>query len=149
MNANTLQEVYNLIAAFWDGSKDFVKWHPADGTPVPKIQIPDDPNKYQIVSLKDICSKIFNRILCARNYKVLAKHSMKHQYGATPKCGCQDKNFTLKSILHLRQQQNQETYVIFADLAKAYDIYNHKLMHKILEQYAASRDYTPIERIRP
>jgi hypothetical protein len=57
-----------------------------DGTPVPKVQNPEDPNKYQIVSVMDVCSKIFSRIL----------HGTKHQYGATPNCGCQDGNFTLK-----------------------------------------------------
>ncbi len=46
-------------------------------------------------------------------------------------------NFTLKSILHLRRQHNLDTYVIFADLVKAYDTYNHELMLKILEQDGA------------
>jgi hypothetical protein len=101
MNATNLQEVYNLIAAFWDGTRDFVEWHHAEGTPVPKIQNPDNPNKYRIVSIMDVCSKIFSRILCTRSYKLLAKHGTKHQYGATLNCGCKDENFTLKSIIHL------------------------------------------------
>jgi hypothetical protein len=101
MNASNLQEVYNLIPFFWDGSNAFVEWNQADGTPLPKIQNPDNSNKYQKVSLMDIWSKIFSRILCTQSYKLLAKHCTKHQYGATPKCGCQDGNFTLKSILHL------------------------------------------------
>jgi hypothetical protein len=78
MNTTNLQEVYNLITTFWDGTKDFAERHQADGTPVPKIQNPDDPNKYQIVSLMDVCTKIFSRILCARRYKLLEKHGMKH-----------------------------------------------------------------------
>jgi hypothetical protein len=153
MNKTNLQEVYQLIKAFWDGTRDFTEWHQADGTPVPKVRNPDDPNKYQIVSLMDVFSKIISRILCARSYKLLEKHDTKHQCGATPKCGCQDGNFTLKSILHLRQQHNQDTYVVFADLVKAYDAYNHELMLKILEQYAppqnsktASKDCTPISK---
>ncbi len=100
MNATNLQEVYHLIQAFWDGTRDFTEWHQADETPVSKIQNPDNPNKYEIVSLIDVCSKIFSRILCAQSYKLLAKHGTKHQYGATPNCGCQDGNFTLKSIFH-------------------------------------------------
>jgi hypothetical protein len=137
MNPTNLQEVYHLIKAFWDGTRDFAEWHQADGIPAPKIQNPDNPNKYWIVSLMDVFSKIFSGILCAWSYKLLAKHGTKHQYGATPNCGCQDKNFTLKSILHLQQQHNQDTYVVFADLVKAYDTYNHELMFKILEQYGA------------
>jgi hypothetical protein len=118
MNATNLQEVYQLVKAFWDGTRDFAEWHQTDRTLVPKIQNPDNPNKYQIVSLMDVCSKFFSRILCARSYKLLAKHGTKHQCGSTPNCGCQDGNFTLKSILH-QQQQNQNTYVVFADLVKA------------------------------
>jgi hypothetical protein len=81
--------------------------------------------------------KIFSRILCTQSYKLLEKHGAKHQYGVTPNCGCQDRNFTLKSILHLRRQHNQDTFVVFDDLVKAYDTYNHELMLKILEQYGA------------
>ncbi len=113
------------------------KWHQADATPIPKVRNPDDPNKYRIVSLMDVCSKILSRILCARSYKLLEKHGTKHQYGATPNCGCQDGNFTLKFIIHLQRQRNQDTYVVFADLVKAYATYNHELMLKILEQYGA------------
>jgi hypothetical protein len=57
MNAINLQEVYSLITAFCNGSKDFTEWHQADETPAPKIQNPDVLNKYQIVSLMDFCSK--------------------------------------------------------------------------------------------
>ncbi len=65
MNATNLQEVYHLVKAFWDGTRDFVEWHQADGTPVPKIRNPDNPNKYRLVSLMGVCSKFFSRILCA------------------------------------------------------------------------------------
>ncbi len=119
MNTTNLQEVYHLIKALWDGTRDFAEWHQADETPVPKTQNPDNPNKYQIVSLMGVCSKNYSRILCARSYKLLANYSTKYQYGATPNCGCQDGNFTLKSILHLQWQHNQDTYVVFADLVKA------------------------------
>ena len=53
------------------------------------------------------------------------------------KSGCQDGNFTLRTLLHLRRQHNQDTYVIFANLVKAYDTYNHELMIKVLERYGA------------
>ncbi len=123
MDTDNIQEVYNIVTAFWDGSKDYAEWHQANGTPVPKIPNPDDLNKYSVVSLMDVCSKIFSRILCARGYQFLARHGTKHQYGATPKCGCQDGNLTLKFILYLRRQHNLETYAIFADLVKAYSTY--------------------------
>jgi hypothetical protein len=46
MNRTNLQQVYNHINAVWNGSKNHAKWHTGNGTPVPKISNPDDPNKY-------------------------------------------------------------------------------------------------------
>jgi hypothetical protein len=60
MDTENLQEVYNIVTAFWDGSNDYPKWHQANRTPVPKIPNPDDPNKYEVVSLMDVCSKILS-----------------------------------------------------------------------------------------
>jgi hypothetical protein len=45
MNTTNLQEVYHLIKAYWNGTRDFVGWHQADRTSVPKIQNPDNPKK--------------------------------------------------------------------------------------------------------
>ena len=58
-----------------------------------------------------------------------------------PKSGCQDGNFTLKSLLHLRRQHSLESYVLFADLAKAFDTSNHELMVEILEKYGAPQNH--------
>ena len=41
----------------------------------------------------------------------------------------------LKNILHLHRQHNLETYIIFADLVKAFDTLNHELTIKVLQKY--------------
>ena len=51
--------------------------------------------------------------------------------------GCQGGNFTLKSLTHLCRQHNLETYVIFADLVKAFDTSNHELIIAILIKLGA------------
>ncbi|KAL7517837.1 hypothetical protein ACHAWF_000160 [Thalassiosira exigua] len=51
--------------------------------------------------------------------------------------GCQDGSFVLKSLLRLRRQQNLDTFVVFADLVKAFDTSNHELIIEILEKYGA------------
>ncbi|KAL7540629.1 hypothetical protein ACHAWF_006738 [Thalassiosira exigua] len=85
----------------------------------------------------DVCSKILSKILTDRAYLILNVHGSKYQFGATPKVGCQGGFFVLKTLLHLRRQHNLDTYVIFADLVKAFDVTNHKLLIKILEKYGA------------
>jgi len=116
---------------------DYDEWHEGSGVPVPKTNDPTDPNKYRIVNLMDVGSKIFSRILTARAFKLLSKGGTKFQFGGVPKAGCADANFTLKTILHLRHQHNLDTYVVFADLIKAFDTADHALLIKVLERYGA------------
>jgi len=62
---------------------------------------------------------------------------VKTQFGTTPKVGCQDANFTLKTLLHLRRQHNLESFTTFVDLVKAYDTSVHKILLEVLERYGA------------
>ena len=83
----------------------------------------------------DIGSKVFSSILCARLFQVINKHGVKYQFGSTPGVGCQDGTFTIKTLLHLLRNHNLPTWVAFADLVKAFDTSNHKLMVMILAGY--------------
>ena len=60
---------------------------------------------------------------------------MKYQFGSTPGVGCQGGSFTIKTMLHLRYNHNLPTFVIFADIVKAFDTSNYKLMVEILNKY--------------
>ena len=51
--------------------------------------------------------------------------------------GCQDGNFTIKTILHTRHNHKLLSYAAFVDLVKAFDTVNHGMMLKILERYGA------------
>ena len=96
--------------------------------PVPKSGDLSDPNKWRGVTLMDIGSKIFSSILCTRLFVIIRKHGVRYQFGSTPGVGCQDGSFTIKTTLHLRHNHNLPTFVMFADLVKAFDTSNHKLM---------------------
>ncbi|KAL7523622.1 hypothetical protein ACHAWF_000600 [Thalassiosira exigua] len=128
MNKTNLQKVFNFITDFWEGEADYEEWHKGQGMHVPNIPDPENPNKYRIVNLMDVCSKILSKILTNRTYQVLQKHGTKYQFGATPEIGCQDGSFVLKSR-------------VFADLVKAFDASTHELMIKILEKYGAPPNF--------
>ena len=83
----------------------------------------------------DLGSKIFSSILCTRLFVIIQKHGVKYQFGSTPGVGCQDGSFTIKTMLHLQHNHNLPTFVMFADLVKAFDTSNHKLMVEILTKY--------------
>ena len=137
MNNENRNYVYSFINAFWNNETDYPEWHCGQGVPVQKVSHPSNPNQYRIVNLMDVGSKIFSRILTARLYKLLELHGTKYQFGATPQSGCQDANYTLKTLLHLRRQHNLGTFVVFADLVKAFDTSDHALIVDILRKYGA------------
>ena len=49
--------------------------------------------------------------------------------------GCADATFTMKLALQTVHEHNQEAYLVFVDLVKAYDTVNRELLFKILESY--------------
>jgi hypothetical protein len=59
-----------------------------------------------------------------RAFKILDMHGTKWQFGGTPKQGCANGLFTLKTLLNMRKNHNLQTHVCFV---KAYDTADHKL----------------------
>ena len=135
LNDKNLTHLHKFFADFWDGRANFAEWHEGQLVPVPKSGDLADPNKWRGVTLMDIGSKIFSKILCTRLFMIIKQHGVKYQFGSTPGVGCQDGTFTLKTILHLRHSHNLPTWVCFADLVKAFDTSNHKLLIEILKRY--------------
>jgi hypothetical protein len=69
----------------------------------------------------------------------LANH-LKHfgieeQAGSTPGKGCADATFTLKTALQTLREHDQESWVLFVDLVKAYDTVNREMLWKILTRF--------------
>ena len=85
----------------------------------------------------DIGNKNYISIMCGQLFKIISKHGVKCQFGSTPGVGCQDGTFTIKTLLHLRHNHNLPTWVVFADLVKAFDTSNHALLIAILGKYGA------------
>ena len=148
MDANCRRKVFRHVQDFWEGKVDHESWHRSQCVPVPKQGDLSNPNKWRGVMLMDVCSKIFSIIMNERAFKILDKHGTKFQFGGTPKLGCRDGLFTIKTLLNMRKNHNLESYVGFVDLVKAYDTANHELLLKILEKYGAPPNFVAaIERM--
>jgi hypothetical protein len=57
---------------------------------------------------------------------------VEEQAGSTPGKGCADATFTLKTALQTLREHDQESWVLFVDLVKAYDTVNREMLWKIL-----------------
>ena len=49
--------------------------------------------------------------------------------------GCIDGTYNVKQALHTLSQHGADSYVIFADLVKAYDTVDRELLWKIMRRY--------------
>ena len=131
-NIDILLTFYNT---YWKGNIDFDEWNEGRVIPVPKSGDLGDPNKWRGVTLMDMGSKIFSSILCTRLFKIIKLHGVKYQFVSTPGVGCQDGSFTIKTLLRLRHTHNLPTWVLFADLVKAFNTSNHVRNIKVLRRY--------------
>ena len=128
--------VFGYCVRYWEG-EDFRGWQMSQCVPVPKSGDLSNPNKWRGVMLMDVMSKIFSSILNGRIFKIVEAHGSRFQFGGTPKVGCADGLFTIKTLLNMRRNHDLDTYVAFVDLVKAFDTADHKLLIKVLEKYGA------------
>ena len=79
----------------------------------------------------------FSSLIYKRLFKIIKKHGIKYQFGSSPRVGCQDGTFTIKTLLHTLHNHNLTSYSAFVDLIKAFYTVNHDMMLKVLERYGA------------
>ena len=65
----------------------------------------------------------------------LEKNGLQEQAGFMKDRGCSDATATLKMTLQNLRAANQDTFVLFVDIVKAFDSVNRDMLWKILEKY--------------
>ena len=141
LDSQNLLTFLDFLNSYWLEEIDFGEWNEGQLVPVPKSGDLGDTNKWIGVTLMDMGSKIFISILCTRLFKIIKKHGVKYQFGSTSGVGCQDCSFRIKTMLHLRYNNNLPKFVMFANIVKAFDTSNHKLMSEILKKYGCPQNY--------
>ena len=95
------------------------------------------PNKWKRNQSNGRLLQFLSIMLTDRLYILVEKHGTKHQFGSTPRKGCQDGSFTLTSVLHRRMQHNLLIFALFVDVIKAYDTSDHKHLIQLIWKYEA------------
>ena len=94
-----------------------------------------NPNNWRGINLLDISSKVVSLVVTVRLQKALERYGIPNQFGSSPKTGCPDGSFSIKSILQMRNEYDLNTWVVFVDLVKAFDMIHHELLFKPLGKF--------------
>ena len=76
-----------------------------------------------------------------RAQNLLESNGHPMQFGTTPKVGCAEAVFSLKSILQARREMGVDTHAIFVDLVKACDSVKHDVISLALRRMGAPEKY--------
>ena len=93
-----------------------------------------DPKNWRGINLLDVVSKVISIVITNRLQFVL-KNGTSMQFGSTPETGCTDSSSSIKTPLQMRKGMDKSTWIVFADLIKAFNSINHELLFKLLEKF--------------
>jgi hypothetical protein len=132
---SNLDLFHKLITAFWHNiDLNPSEWRQIKLSILPKKGDLSNPNQWRGIALGDIASKCVSSIIASRLTKHLATFSIDEQCGSMIKKGCADATFPLKLALQTLREHNQEAYILFVDLVKAYDTVNREMLWIILDR---------------
>jgi hypothetical protein len=84
-------------------------------------------------------ARLLSAIIGGQLHQLMKKCGMEEQFAYQENNGTNDATYCLHSALQLRKEHQQDTYLLFIDLIKAFDTANHDLLFAILEKYGTPR----------
>ena len=115
-----------------DPQFDSKDWHNVALTLLPKKGDLSLPKNRRPISLIDVLCKLLSSVFASRLNEHIEKVGLQEQAGFTPKRGCDDGTTTLKLTLQNLSATEQEAYVLFVDLVKAFDSVNREMLWLVL-----------------
>ena len=110
-----------VIIDFWNCEKTPEQWDLGLLKVLPKKGDLSLPGNYRGIMLLEIAYKIIAKIVHQRLIPISESLDHETQCGFRPGRGCTDAIFTVKIALKKRREHNQQTWVLFLDLVKAFD----------------------------
>ena len=130
--------IYGFISNFWNSEQLPESWAIGLLSILPKKGDLSLPGNYRGITMLEVAYKVVAQILLAR-LKVI-KESKEHldhenQCGFRNGRGCSDGSFTVKALLSKMREHNRETWVLFLDLVKAFDMVPRELLWNTSERF--------------
>ena len=94
----------------------------------------ENPDKTRGITVANFITKLYTNLLQLRLLHDIIQHSAlsPEQGGFMPTRGCELQVFTLKELVKYRWRKDLDTYAIFIDFKKAYDLVSPSALWKIL-----------------
>ena len=96
------------------------------------------PGNYRGIMLLEVAYKIIAIIIHNRLQPIVESIDHESQCGFRQGRGCADAVFTVKLAIKKRREHNQETWILFLDLVKAFDRVPRQLLWQILLKFGVS-----------
>ena len=133
----TFDLIRNFVIEFWESEVLPCSWEVGLLSILPKKGDLSLPGNYRGIMMLEVGYKIIGHILLARLN--IIKEDAKHldheaQCGFRNGRGCTDGTFTVKSLVTKRREHNQETWILFLDLVKAFDTVPRELLWRVLNK---------------
>jgi exonuclease III len=138
------ETLLEILVECFKGNTDPEEWHTAILRCLHKKKDPSNPANWRGICLKDMTARLMSSIMNSRLLTIIGKHGTETQYGSQSGRGSTDGTFVLRSAVQTRRQHNLPTWVLFADLVKAFDTVNHELMLALIEHYGAPKELVRI-----
>ena len=105
--------------------------------PIPKTSTPKELGEFRPISLLNLFSKIFEKVLKTRIMNFIDRYNMlsPEQFGFTTNSSTELAITTIYDKFLDNLDKNQYTCAIFLDIKKAFDSLDHKILLKKLDHY--------------
>jgi hypothetical protein len=123
----TLHHLFGLCFDFHMTPSD---WGASLIHPIYKNGDSRNPMNYRGISLTSVLAKLYSAILNNRLVKFLESNDIltEEQCGFRQNRACEDHLFTLHALIKKRMEEGKETFALFIDFRKAFDMVNRDLM---------------------
>ena len=134
MNNENLDIFYQALIKYWiNEDADAEEFHTSILKLAQKKGDLSEPKNWRPIQLLDSFRKLIAAIIAHRLDEYLVKEiGLQTQHGFSSSRGCPDATSSLKIALEQLRYANQEAFVLFVDLVKAFDSVNREMLWKIL-----------------
>jgi hypothetical protein len=136
LDDDNLLFAYTALTHFWNNPEvDAVEFHTVLLKLLPKGGDASLPKNWRPICLIDTCMQLVSSIITTRLDRYLVDSvGLQEQSGFSSARGCADSIAALKITLQNLSATDQEAFVLFVDLVKAFDSVNREMLWQVLKK---------------